>query len=114
MAELDPLPTYTVRVHRLDPTLAIMHVEFADLPYDVEVTGRVMGPRCKDVSTVEIAYLLRRLKDSVYQILIPDPSYWSAQRPFVYEGPLQFRRGGQVVGEINVSFGVKAPPRRRL
>ena len=105
---LDPLPTYTVRVHRLDPTLAELRIEFADLPPDVEVRGRLMGPRCKGFSTVEVAYPIQMLAHPVFCVLIPEPIYWSAERPFVYEGPVEFRRDGELVGKIAVSFGINS------
>jgi len=111
MPELDPLPTYTVRVHRLDPTLAELHIEFANLPDDVEVRGRLMGPRCPGVSTIEVAYYLRpeRGSPSVYVVRIPEPVCWSPDRPCVYEGPVEFWRDGQPVGSIRVSVGIRGP-----
>lgn len=106
---LDPLPRCTVKVRHFDPALAELHLEFADLPADVEVHGRLMGPRCPGVSTVEVAYHLRPLgtpPTSTYRVLIPDPSLWSQEQPFVYEGPVEFVRGGAVVGRSTVTVGV--------
>lgn len=110
MPDLDPLPTYTVRVHRLDPTLAELHIEFAGLPTDVEVRGRLMGPRCPGMSTIEVAYYLRaeRGLPAVYSVRIPEPAYWSADQPCVYEGPVEFLRDGQRVGSTSVSVGIRA------
>jgi hypothetical protein len=109
MAELDPLPTYTVRVYRLDATLAELHIEFAGLPADVEVRGRLMGPRCPGVSTIEVAYYLRpqRGASSLYVVRIPEPMCWSEERPSVYEGPVEFLRDGQAAGSIRVSVGIR-------
>ncbi|MBI3821484.1 MAG: hypothetical protein HY289_02265, partial [Planctomycetes bacterium] len=107
-AMLDPMPTYTVHVKRLDPTLAELHIEFADLPADVEVRGRVMGPRCPGMSTVEVAYPVQVVAHPVYFVLIPEPDYWRADRPCVYEGPVIFRRDGNVVGQIVLTLGIKA------
>ena len=104
---LDSLPTYTVRVHRLDPTRAELRIEFADLPPDVVAVGRLMGPRCQGASTIEIAYPLRKLTHSVYAVLIPEPIYWDAEHQCVYEGPVEFRRNGQPVGKILLSCGIK-------
>jgi hypothetical protein len=108
MAELDPLPSYTVQVRRLDPTMAEVHVEFASLPADVEVRGRVAGPRCPGVSTIEVAYPLQPIQHPIYRVLVPEPVFWTAERPCVYEGPVEFRRGGQLVGKIMLSLGIKA------
>lgn len=104
---LDPMPTYTVRVHRLDPMLAELRIEFADLPPEVEAHGRLMGPRCQGATTIELAYPLRKLNHSVYCVLIPEPIYWSAEGQCVYEGPVEFRRNGQPVGKVMLSFGIK-------
>jgi hypothetical protein len=105
----DPLPTYTVRVHRLDPSLAELHIQFHDLPAGIEVQGRVMGPRCPGVTTVEVAYRLRPMPAAdTWQVLIPEPVFWSAERPSVYEGPVEFRRDGKVVGSLTMSIGIKA------
>jgi hypothetical protein len=107
MPELDPLPSCTVRVHQLDPTVAELRVEFVNLPADVEVRGRLMGPRCLGMSTVEVAYPLRPCKPGVYSVLIPEPIFWTAERPCIYEGPAEFRRNGQIVGTLAVSVGIR-------
>ena len=54
---LESFPTYSVHVHRLDPMLAELHIQFHDLPPDVEVSGRVIGPRCVGV-TIFIATVM--------------------------------------------------------
>ncbi len=106
MAMLNPLPSYCVRIHRLDPTVADVRIEFTNLPSDVEVTGRLVGPRCPGMTTIEVAYPLRRVAANVYGVVIPDPVLWSAQRPCVYEGPIDFMRDGQNVGRVTVSCGI--------
>jgi hypothetical protein len=107
MSELDPLPSYSIRVHRLDPTVAELHIIFADLPAEVEVRGRLMGPRCPGVSTVEVAYHLRSHRPGVYQVLIPEPVWWSEERPCTYDGMVELRRHGAHVGTIAVSVGIR-------
>src|SRR5436309_930146 len=102
------MTAYTVRVHRLDPTLAELHVEFHDLPPGAEVRGRLMGPRCPGVSTVEVAYHLQPTDSpAVYRVLIPEPLFWTEERPCVYEGPVEIRGGGNVISTLSVSVGVK-------
>ena len=111
MADLDPVPTYTVRIHKLDATLAELHIEFAHLSADVEVHGRLIGPRWPGVSTVEVAYKLRKRGESpTYQVLIPEPTLWSEDRPCVYEGPVEFWRDGQLLVGITVSVGIRPAP----
>jgi hypothetical protein len=109
MSDLDSLPSCSVRIHRLDPTLAELHIEFAGLPPDVEVRGRLIGPQCPGVSTIEVAYHLRPQGPGVARVLIPEPIFWSADRPCVYEGPVELRRNGQIVATIDVSVGIKLP-----
>ena len=107
---LSPLPTYLTRIHFLDNTRADVHVVFDNLPADVEVRGRLMGPRCPGVSTVEIAYWLRPLPGQhtgVYQVLIPEPNIWSPEQPFRYEGPVEFWRAEEKVGQMTVSIGLR-------
>jgi hypothetical protein len=67
-----------------------------------EVRGRLLGPRCPGVSTVEIAYPLRPLPRSAEtspgltaRVIIPDPVAWSREQPFVYEGPVELWQDGQ-------------------
>jgi hypothetical protein len=103
----NPTPAYTVHVQRLDPALADLRIEFANLPADVEVGGRLMGPRCAGVSTIEVAYPLRRLAPGAYQVLIPEPSFWTVDRPYVYEGPASFYREGVKVGTLHLSISLK-------
>ena len=104
---MDLQPTYRVRVARADSALAELHVEFDGLPEGVEVRGRLMGPRCPGVSTIEVAYHFQPLGPATYRVLIPEPSFWSPDRPYVYEGPAEFYRDGQKVGAVTVSCGLK-------
>ena len=97
------MPSYTVRVHRLDPTLAEVHIEFHDLPPEAKIVGRVMGPRLPGVNTIEIAHHLQVLAHPVYRVLIPEPLHWSEEQPYVYEGPAEFTSG-----KLWVSFGIKS------
>lgn len=106
MADFD----YKMRIHRLDVTLADVRLDFPDLPADVEVRGRLMGPRCPGVTTIEISYALRPVGKAPvreYQVLIPEPSFWEAARPYVYEGPLEFWRGGEQLGKTWASVGLR-------
>jgi hypothetical protein len=107
---LDPLPTYQTRIHAVDPTCADVRIIFGNLPPDVEVRGRLMGPLCPGVSTVEIAYRLRLLDDAPpgeYQLLIPEPNFWAPEHPFRYEGPVEFWRDGKLEGQMAVSLGLR-------
>src|ERR1043166_282298 len=91
---LDPMPTYQVHVRRLDPSLAELHITFNDLPHGVELSGRLMGPRCPGVTRVEVASRLRPPRSAnPWQLLIPERVFWSVDRPMVYEGPFEYLPG---------------------
>jgi hypothetical protein len=115
---LDPLPTYRTRIDALDQTRADVRIVIDNLPPDVEVRGRLMGPRCPGVSTVEVAYRLVHMDGApgTYQVLIPEPNLWSPERPFRYEGPVEFWQGGELAGALTISLGLThlpAPPGAR-
>ena len=102
------VPTYQTRVHALDAVHADIRIEFDDLPAGVEVRGRLMGPRCPGVSTIEVAYRLRPTEvHGTYQVLIPEPNLWAPEHPFRYEGPVEFWRDGQVICKTTISIGLK-------
>jgi hypothetical protein len=103
------MPSYKVHVRRLDAILADLLIEFVGMPAGAEVRGRLMGPRCPGVSTVEIAYQLRRVEPVVYQVLIPEPSLWTPDRPYVYEGPVEWWQDGAKTGATTISVALKDP-----
>jgi hypothetical protein len=107
MSKLDPLPSYTIRIRRLDPTVAELHIEFPDLPADVEVRGRLMGPRCPGSSTVEVAYHLQRIAGGSYRVIIPEPVLWSRERQCVYAGPVEFHRGDCLARVLAIQIGLR-------
>ena len=74
-----------------------------------EVRGRLMGPRCPGITTVEVAYPLRPLPRPqpgqaglTMRVIIPDPVAWEPQRPFVYEGPVELWQDGQKCDQVPV------------
>lgn len=110
---------YQIKLHALDPTLADVRIEFAQVPSGVEVRGRLVGPRCPGMSTIEIAYALRAVgvppvgapPTLIYQILIPEPTFWKPETPFVYEGRLEFWQGGTMLARKALSLGLRADSR---
>jgi hypothetical protein len=87
--------------------MAELHIKFTELAPDTEVCGELVGPRCPGASTIEVAYPLRTLGHGVYRVLIPDPIFWSTQRPCVYEGAVEFRRRGRTEGTVTLSVGLR-------
>src|SRR5262245_48357788 len=102
--------------HRLSPAEAELWVAVqTDLPgAAVEVRGRLMGPRCPYATTVEIACPLRPLPAALdaaggYQarVLIPEPSLWAPQTPFLYFGPLELWQDGRRCDQVQLSHGLR-------
>jgi len=54
-----------------------------------EIKGRVVGPRCPEITTVEIAYPLVAIEatETSAQLkgVIPEPNFWSPEAQFVYD-----------------------------
>lgn len=63
------------------------------------MTGRVVGPRCTDITTIEISYPLSVVgtDDDMVTLsgVIPEPNLWTPAAPFVYEASVEVRIDGQ-------------------
>ncbi len=73
-----------------------------------------MGPRCPYAATVEVAYPLRELereKDKaggssiLLRTVIPEPSMWDPESPFLYSGPLGIWQGDKLLEQQAVQVG---------
>ena len=64
------------------------------------VSGQVVGPRAKGMTTVEVAYSLRvvEVSDTAVSLkcVIPEPSLWRPETPFVYAWRIEVEAGGEV------------------
>jgi hypothetical protein len=103
---------------RLDPMEAEVWMSVApkEVTSTTQVRGRLIGPRCPYTTTVEVAYPLRehsreyesegspRLK---LRVILPEPSFWDPQTPFLYEGPLELWQGGQLCQQVQVKHGLR-------
>ena len=80
-----------------------------------ELRGKVTGPRCPGVTTVEVAYPLRPLSYSVEspdgtvraRVLIPEPNLWTEKTPFVYEVHLELWQDGEKTDRATLQLGLK-------
>jgi hypothetical protein len=92
-----------------------------------DVRGRLMGPRCAYASTVEVAYPLRPLTpnpspplrgrgeeeralphDAVTrQVVIPEPSFWEPESPFLYEGVVELWQDGTRCDQRTIRHGLR-------
>jgi hypothetical protein len=106
--------TITVEIRKLSAVEAEVWLKV--LPERVssttEVRGKLMGPRCPGVTTVEIAYPLQRAVSTdpdtmVVRALIDEPNLWSEKAPFVYEGIAELYESGELVDQRPVCVGLK-------
>jgi hypothetical protein len=103
----------TLRDASLVPAEAVVHVTVVSERLDAgtEVRGRLMGPRCRFASTIEVAYHLRKLSSSsdsvTLRAVIPEASFWDPQSPHLYGGPIELWQDGQRVETITVRHGLR-------
>jgi hypothetical protein len=83
--------------HRLDPAEADIRID--GVP---GVTGRVTGPRCRYASTVEVAYYIKSLPGGGARVIVPEPSFWDPQSPFLYEAVLQTQDGTKTTRRLGL------------
>lgn len=79
-----------IRVSHAEAVL-LVHLELDGPVAAAEARGRLVGPRCPRVGTVEIAYPLRPAPAAGRAVLclravIPEPNLWSPDAPFRYDG----------------------------
>ncbi len=103
---------------RLDPAEAELWVSVypEQLTSTTVVRGRLMGPRCQYASTVEVAYPLREHSRQyekegeprlIMRVIIPEPSLWEPETPFLYQGPVELWQKGQGCDEVQLSHGLR-------
>jgi hypothetical protein len=90
--------TFTVFAERLTPT--------------TELRGRVTGPTCHGLHTVEVAYPLRPLarpagEGLAARAIIPEASLWEPQRPFLYRVFLELWQDNQRCDRRTFSCGFR-------
>jgi beta-galactosidase/beta-glucuronidase len=108
----------TVRTTRLDPVQAELEivVELEKLTSDTKLQGRLVGPHCPHTTTIEVAYPLREKRQApspdrepcmALQVVIPEPSIWEPQTPYVYDGHVELREGTQMCDRREFSTGLR-------
>jgi hypothetical protein len=65
-----------------------------------EVTGRVVGPSAKGITTVEVAYPMTVVGGSGTAVslkcVIPEPSFWTRDAPLGYAWSITLRVNGEL------------------
>jgi hypothetical protein len=100
--------------HRLDPALAEVRLVVSPERIDAATTvrARLLGPRCQYSTTVEIVYHFQPIPETAsdaitLRALIPEPSLWEPECPFLYEGPVELWQDGTRVDAWNISHGLR-------
>jgi hypothetical protein len=103
-----------VRDRSLSPAQAEVHVLVTPEQRTpaTEVRGRLMGPSCPYSNTVEVAYTLRPLPAAegealACRVIIPEPSLWEPESPFLYRGPVELWQDGARQDRVTVSHGLR-------
>ena len=111
----------TAGLRRLSPAEAEIWVviEAEEVTPATEVRGRLIGPRCPGVTTVEVAYPLRPLPRHpdglpplTRRVVIPDPSLWEPQRPFVYRAVVELWQDGARCDQAEFDYGLRMAGRQ--
>ncbi len=119
---MTPMTNRIVRVdlfdHILEPAVAEVWVvvQVERVTPTTEVRGRLMGPTCPYASTVEVSYPLRPPAKGqaapafgyttlAMRVVIPEPSMWDPQCPFLYHGPVELWQDGKRCDRTKVRHG---------
>ncbi|MBX9682087.1 MAG: hypothetical protein K2X38_25295 [Gemmataceae bacterium] len=66
-----------------------------------EMSGRLAGPKTRYASTIEVPFYLQKIPNpaappGAQRVLIPEPSLWSPETPYLYEAKLDLGGAGKV------------------
>lgn len=112
---LNQIRRVSVQDHSVIPAEAEVRVEVYPGWVDTgtAVRGRLMGPRCRYASTVEVAYRFRPLlvptgRDSLLvRAIIPEASLWEPECPHLYEGVVELWQNETQVDVVPLRHGLR-------
>ena len=83
----------TITVPRHDPAETEIHLVAPE-----PVTARLLGPRCRFASTVEVAYWFRPAPGlpGTLRAIVPEPTLWDPESPFLYEAIVRTAAGPEI------------------
>jgi len=92
-------------------------VEMDYVKAGTELRGRLVGPKCPGVETIQVAYPIRMIPHPpgqpenavVGRVIIPEPNLWTHETPFVYEGTLELWREELKCDESTLTVSLKTP-----
>src|SRR6267142_5264573 len=92
-----------ITTHRADAMEAELWITASadDVSATGELRGRIVGPRCEGRTTIEVAYPLRAFArksaervELAARVVIPEPSLWQPDHPFVYDAVVELWQDG--------------------
>jgi hypothetical protein len=103
---------------RIEPVAAEVRISvFPErLTHTTDIRGQLVGPRCAYATTVEVAYPMRTwsLADQPREmphlslsVVIPEPSLWEPQTPFLYEGAVELWENGRCCDQASIRHGLR-------
>jgi glycosyl hydrolase family 2 len=99
------------RLSTLEAELMV-RVEAATMTPGMELRGRLVGPKCPGIESVQVAYPLRPLPAAgsvlVARVTIPEPNLWTEEQPFVYEGVVEVWHGGVKCDSASFTIALKS------
>jgi hypothetical protein len=110
------IPRLDVRDKILNPAEAEIWISIRSQEplSDVDMGGRLMGPRCRYATTVEVAYPIHPLPgpltkpgEVTARVIIPEPSFWDPESPFLYQGSVEVGKAGRSWFEAEISHGLR-------
>jgi hypothetical protein len=106
-----------VEIRRLSPAEADVWIkaELDRVTPGTELRGRLVGPRCPGVTTLEVPYPFRPARQPdvhpdntlIARAVIPEPNLWTEKTPFVYEGSLELWQDGERCDVARLSVGLR-------
>ena len=95
----------TILVQRLDPAETEIRLVAPE-----PVSARLLGPRCRFASTVEVAHWFRPVPGlpGTLRAIVPEPSFWDPESPFLYDAIVRTEAGldiRQSIGLRSIQLG---------
>jgi beta-galactosidase/beta-glucuronidase len=106
------LHSVTAQIRKLSPVEAEVWlvVEAESVTPITHVRGRVLGPHCPGISTIEVAYPLQPLPNDhslTRRVVIPDPNLWSPDKPFMYTAIVELWQDNRRCDERELEIGLR-------
>jgi hypothetical protein len=108
---------WTQRAVPAEAAISIL-VELEQLTSTTQIRGRLIGPRCRYSSTVEVAYPLREWVRERHaqkphphiglRVVIPEACFWDPDSPFLYQGPIELWQDGELCAQTEITHAMRS------